>query len=633
MGDFNIRPIRGNRDRAKMYSSAIKDIQAFEYLLHHGKIDQSAPKIGLEQEICIVNSDFEPAKGALDILKDIDAPEYTNELALFNLEVNGNPLLLTGSCFSQAEDELLNLLAVGSQVATKREMQLLLCGILPTLQYRHLSFSYMTPIERYKVLSKMLGDLRGDHFEIYLQGVDELIMSLDSVLFEACNTSFQLHLQIHPDAFQEKYNWSQLIAGPVLSACTNSPLLFGRELWAETRIALFKQSLDTRSSKNHLRKKLPRVYFGEGWLEGSPAELWKNELMRFPLLLTSDDLTDPMPQIEANEIPKLRGIRLHNGTTYTWNRLCYGPFAPNPHLRIECRYLPAGPTVTDEMANFAFWVGLMEGQPETQHEFWKKYDFRIAKDNFIRAARTGLETVFDWFGKSFSAKALILEELLPLAEKGLQKRGVAAKDIDHYLGVIAQRVEKEQTGSQWQVKTFRELTQKQSKSIALKTMTHQMIQYQKENLPVGQWAIDTNRIHYQMIPSRHQPMRVEDLMSTDIFIVRQEDSLTLVKQMMEWKNIHHVPVECAEGRLIGLITDGLIERANIKDYDQFLAKDVMIKEIITADAKDSIEKAAEILKQYQLSCLPVTYEKKLVGILTDRDLKNLNLFSTLAVPQ
>lgn len=623
MGDFNIRPIRDDRDRATMYRKAIKDIKAFEQLIAEGKIDKSAAKIGLEQEICIVNTELEPAKGALKLLDDLNLPEYTNELALFNLEVNGQPLLLKGKCFSQAEAELLRLLNAGSNAAKRREMKLLLCGILPTLQYRHLAFSYMTPIKRYKVLSKMLADLRGEKFEIYLQGVDELIMSLESVLFEACNTSFQLHLQIHPDDFREKYNWSQLIAGPVLAACTNSPLLFGRELWSETRIALFKQSLDTRSSKNHLRKKLPRVYFGEGWLEGSPAELWKNELMRFPLLLTSDDFEDPMLRLKENKIPDLRAIRLHNGTTYTWNRLCYGPFGDNPHLRIECRYLPAGPSVVDEIANFAFWVGLMEGQPEDLQGFWRKLDFRTAKDNFIKAARTGLDSVFNWLGQSIPAKDLLLKVLLPIARQGLEKKGIAIEDIERYLGVITERVQKEQTGAQWQIKTFRSLTQKQSRSIALKTMTHQMTEYQQQNIPVSQWTIGQDTDNHPIGLAQHQPLRVEDLMSTDIFIVRAEDSLALVKQIMNWKNIHHIPVENKKGKLIGLITDGIIARSMLSDQDQCLAKDIMITEIITADAKDSVEKAAGLLNEHQLSCLPVTYKDKLVGILTIKDLKEL----------
>ena len=415
MGDFNIRPIRDNRDRAKMYAHAIKDIKAFELMLGQNRFESGPPKIGLEQELCVVDHQHEPAKAALEILDDLQLKEYTNELALFNLEINGDPLDLKGKCFSTAERNLLDLLQAGVAKAHARDLHLLLCGILPTLQYRHLAFSYMTPIQRYQVLSKMLADIRGDQFEIYLQGVDELIMSLESVLFEACNTSFQLHLQIAPKDFVRKYNWSQMIAGPVLAACTNSPLLFGRELWSETRIALFKQSLDTRSSRNHLRKKLPRVYFGRDWLRHSPAELWKNELMRFPLLLTSDDFQDPMEVLGEGQTPNLRAIRLHNGTTYTWNRLCYGPQGARPHLRIECRYLPSGPTVVDEIANFAFWVGLMEGQADKYDNFWQQTDFRIAKDNFIRAARTGLDSVIDWFDGPEPARDLILNKLLPMA--------------------------------------------------------------------------------------------------------------------------------------------------------------------------------------------------------------------------
>ena len=267
-------------------------------------------------------------------------------------------------------------------------------------------------------------------------------MSLGSVLFEACNTSFQLHLQIKPDEFVAKHNWSQMIAGPVLSACVNSPLLFGNELWAETRIALFKQSLDTRSSQKYLRKKLPRVYFGNDWLKDSAAELWKGDLMRFPLILTSDNLHDSGAILSEGGIPDLRAIRLHNGTTYTWNRLCYGHTKPKPHLRIECRYLPSGPSGLDEVANFAFWIGLMNATPEGGTEFWRSVDFKNAKNNFIKAARTGLNTVFRWYGKNHTAKELILEQLLPKAKEGLEKVSVSADNISKYLGVIEKRVKR-----------------------------------------------------------------------------------------------------------------------------------------------------------------------------------------------
>lgn len=627
MGDFNIRPIQDNRDRAKMYAHAINDIQAFESLLEQERFESGAPKIGLEQELCVVDSQLEPAKAALDILDDLQLKEYTNELALFNLEINGDPLDLKGNCFSEAERSLLSLLKAGISRAKDRDLELLLCGILPTLQYRHLAFSYMTPIQRYQVLSKMLADIRGDQFEIYLQGVDELIMSLESVLFEACNTSFQLHLQIAPKEFVRKYNWAQMIAGPVLAACTNSPLLFGRELWSETRIALFKQSLDTRSSRNHLRKKLPRVYFGHDWLRHSPAELWKNELMRFPLLLTSDDFQDATQVLQEGKTPNLRAIRLHNGTTYTWNRLCYGPQGTKPHLRIECRYLPSGPTVADEIANFAFWVGLMEGQKEDHHNFWEKTDFRIAKDNFIRTARTGLASVIDWFDGPISAQDLILNKLIPMAKSGLEKTGVDSKDIEHYLGIIDRRIRKQQTGSIWQVEAFRELTKESSRPLALKTMSQQMIQYQLKNTPVSEWDIPGQK---ESAPVKavnlHPSTLVEDIMSTDIFIVHGEDSVQFVDQMMQWKNIHHVPVEDRQGNLIGMITDGLITRmAPNLAVQQVLAKDIMITDVITADAKDSLEEAGIVLQEHQLSCLPIVYHGKLVGILTEKDLSSIEL--------
>lgn len=622
MGDFNVRAIRDAVDRKQMYAFAINDIKAFELMLERKQFDQGPPMIGAEQELCIVDGQLEPATSALEILDKIQSPYYTNELALFNLEINLDPLPLTGNCFSKTEANLLTLLQKGQIAAESLGHQLLLCGVLPTLQYRHLQFEYMTPIQRYQVLSKVLANIRGDHFEIYLQGVDELIMSLDSVLFEACNTSFQMHLQIHPDEFVTKYNWAQLIAGPVLATATNSPLLFGHELWAETRIALFKQSLDTRSSRNHLRKKLPRVYFGHDWLHESPTELWKNELMRFPLILTSDNFTDSMKRVANDEVPDLRAIRLHNGTTYTWNRLCYGPSSSQPHLRIECRYLPAGPTPVDEIANFAFWTGLMEGQPADWRNFWKKTDFNVAKDNFIRAARTGLHTIVNWMGTPISVKELVLGTLLPLAGTGLMKLKVDSADIDKYLSIIADRVEKGQTGTDWQIKHFRRVAQNQSKSLSLKALTQDMIGYQKANLPVSEWEIFTNESKQtSTIDSANHSTLIEDLMSIDIFSVHEEDSIELARQIMEWKNIHHLPVENFKGELVGILTDGLLARLTAQmDEHRELVGDVMIREVITADAKDHLMQTKAIMQAHQLSCLPITYQHKLVGILTLNDL-------------
>lgn len=621
MGDFRVRKINDLHDRRKMYQAALNDIAAFETMLQEGLFDDGPPKIGAEQELCIVDQNYQPATAALDILEALQVEQYTNELALFNLEINLDPESLSDRCFSKMEAALLGFLKIGETEATRRQARLLLCGILPTLQYRHLQFDHMTPVKRYQTLSKTLLDLRGTDFEIYLQGVDELIMALDSVLFEACNTSFQLHLQIKAQEFAHRHNWSQMIAGPVLSACTNSPILMGRELWAETRIALFKQSLDTRSAHKYLRKKLPRVYFGDKWLEHSAAELWKKDIMRFPLLVTSDDFQDAQAELAAGRIPNLRAIRLHNGTTYTWNRLCYGFPKQRPHLRIECRYIPSGPSAVDEMANFAFWVGLMSSEPEGGVDFWKSQNFKVAKNNFIKAARTGLHTVFQWYGKNISAKKLLLEKLLPQARQGLQKHRVAAADVEKYLSVFEQRVEAEITGSDWLVKNFRLLNQRYGTAIAQQELVRQMLQHQKENIPVHQWDNVNPQSHPVALPNT----AVETIMSTDIFSIHENDSLELAENILSWNNIHHLPVEDHQGNLVGVITDGMIARFKIQEQEEALfAKDIMLAQPISIQAQDSIAEAIGLMQKNQLNGLPVTYQQKLVGIITKRDLQKIN---------
>lgn len=617
MGDFNVRKIATAKDRRLMYKQALNDIDTFEKMLQKGVFDDGKPKIGVEQELCVIDEHYNPATSALELLDMIRDDHYTNELALFNLEINLDPLPLSGNCFGEMESDLLRLLVKGYEIARYRKEHILLAGILPTLKYRHLKFEYMTPIERYKTLSQTLSELRGSHFEIHLEGVDEIIMSLGSVLFEACNTSFQLHLQIPPSEFVDKYNWAQMIAGPVLSACVNSPMLFGNELWAETRIALFKQSVDTRSSEKLLRHQLPRVYFGSDWLQHSPAELWKNDLIRFPLLVTSDDFEDSKAVFENGQIPNLRAIRLHNGTTYTWNRMCYGDDTKKPHLRIECRYLPAGPTVVDEIANFAFWIGLMSCEPTNGAEFWKNVDFKYAKNNFIKAARMGLDTVFQWFGKNISAKALILETLLPLAKEGLRKQKVSENDIERYLSVFEKRVQNEITGASWTVENFRTLSKKYNQIIAEKEITRQMLVYQKDNTPLYEWE----NISTDVYPKTSHEPTIEQIMSHDILSIHENDSLELVQKILEWRNIHHLPIEDYKGNLVGMITDKIMQKAKNENAEICCyARDIMTTDFVTIEADATVETAIKMMKKHDLTYLPVVFNHKLIGIITENDL-------------
>ena len=352
-------------------------------------------------------------------------------------------------------------------------------------------------------------------------------------------------------------------------------------------------------------------------MKDSPAELWKNDIMQFPLLVTSDDLKDSKEMLKNGEIPDLLGIRLHNGTTYTWNRLCYGYSKKKPHLRIECRYLPAGPTAIDEIANFAFWIGLMRCEPRDGVEFWKKHSFKAVKNNFVNAARSGLNTVFNWYDKNIPAKQLILEELLPMAKEGLTKSGVDAADIDKYLSVIEKRVSAEITGSKWTINNFRSLSKHYGAAIAQKEIVRQSLLYQKENIPLSNWD-DVPIRDYKL--SESDPT-VEQLMSTNIFSVHENDSVEIVKSILTWNKIHHLPVENLKGDLIGLITDGTIERLEKEKSGLCcFAKDIMLTNLITIQSQDSMKNAKSIFHDSKVSGLPVTYKKKLVGMLTLTDL-------------
>lgn len=617
MGDFRVRKINDDYDRKKMYDYALDDIEAFEILLKENMFADDQIHIGAEQEICVVDEHMDPATRALDILANIEDEHFTNELALFNMEINTDPLPLKADCFSQMENSLVSLMEKGRSKAAELDTQLFITGILPTLKFRHLQFEYMTPIKRYQTLSQSLFDLRGQNFEIYLQGTDELIMSLSSVLFEACNTSFQTHLQIKPSEFVDKHNWAQMIAGPVLSTTTNSPLLFGNELWHETRIALFKQSLDTRSSAKMMRRKLPRVYFGSNWIQNSATDLWKNDIMRFPLILTSDDYEYSTEKIKQGHIPDLRAIRLHNGTTYTWNRLCYGHSEKSAHLRIECRYIPAGPTIKDEFANFAYWIGLMHNQNIYGPDFWKTTDFKCAKNNFIKAARTGFNTVFGWFGENLTAQKLTLDKLLPMAKDGLVNSGVNSNEADKYLSTIEKRAEKHITGSQWMIQNYRKLAKKYNEISAQKSIVKQSIEYQNNNVPLHEWEDISHNLYF----INHDEELVEEHMSKDIFAVHTNDSVELCKKILKWNDIHHLPVENLDGDLVGMITDGVIDRIEkMKERNLIFASQIMIINPMTVQADDTLADAKEKMINHNISGLPVVFNRKLVGIITNNDI-------------
>jgi hypothetical protein len=264
--------------RAKFVRHLLSDVQALEIMLERGMVENDVTRIGAEQEFCLVTKNWRPANNAPTILKAIDDIHFTSEIARFNLEINLDPVVLKGNCFSKIESQLRLLLSKAAARAKKYDTKIILIGILPTISVNELSKEYRTPSIRFELLNAAVRHLRKKDIELHILGVDELSLNHDSILFEACNTSCQMHLQIAPQDFVASYNWAQLISGPILSISGNSPLLLGRELWHETRIALFQQSVDTRSSSYLLKEKQPRVTFGDAWASGSIVDIYKDDI-------------------------------------------------------------------------------------------------------------------------------------------------------------------------------------------------------------------------------------------------------------------------------------------------------------------------------------------------------------------
>ena len=614
MGEHILQSKFDQDERKAFVQHLIDDIKALEILTEQGMIESDIVRIGAEQEMCLVDKNFRPAPVSLELIEKINDPHFTTELASYNLEANLDPFKLDKDCFPKVEKQLRELLGKAETEANKMDAKVVLTGILPTISKNELGIDFMTPIPRYYKINDVLSAWRGDHFTLKIKGVDELSLHHDSVLFEACNTSFQLHLQISPEDFIKSYNWAQAIAGPVLGISCNSPLLLGRELWKETRIALFQQSLDTRKWAHLPKEQVARVSFGEHWQKDSAVEIFKEDISTHRILLTKPIKQNSLLLLENGAIPKLEALNLFNGTVYRWNRPCYGVGNGKPHLRIENRYIPSGPTVTDQLANFAFWVGLMVGRPEKYDDISSIMEFREAKLNFLKSATNGRQTIFSWLGQPITLKKLIRDELLPVAYDGLKKFNVAEKDIDRFLGIIEART-RQGTAAEWQVRNFRRLRKQGKLDSALVKLTQSIYTNQQRGLPAHQWPTIE-----EIPPSGETFEWVEQIMSTKLRKLYEDDFANLAISIMQWNNIHHLPVENSKGELVGLLTWSHVESLGNMQDNKARVSDIMIKKVVTVRPRTRIETAKKLMKDYQIGCLPVCSGSSLVGIISKVDL-------------
>jgi len=619
MGEHTVSKISGSEEKRNYTRHLLGDILALEHMLKNNMFETGIQRIGAEQELVLLDKDWKPSMNNMEILRAVNDPHYTTEIARFNLEINLDPLVFTGDCFSTLERDLRGLLSKGVQTAKKSDTNILLTGILPTLTKDCLHFEYMTPNPRYEALNDVMKGQKGGDFELNIVGVDELLTKHPNILFEACNTSFQIHLQLEPDEFVSQYNWSQLISGPVLSLASNSPLLMGKRLWSETRIALFQQSVDTRSNEVLQRSKEPRVTFGKDWLYDSVANLFKDNVSRYNFLFSSDHYEDSMETLKNGGIPKLGALILHNGTVYKWNRPCYGISNGKPHLRIENRYIPSGPTIDDEIANTVFWLGLMKGMPDKFKNLQKMMSFEDARFNFYNAARRGMDTPFNWFGKTIPAVRLLERELIPLAYEGLDKVGIDNSDIIKYMDIIQARLKKKQNGASWLSKNFSELLKGSTPAEASVNITKKLYQLQEEGKPVHTWK----NVRPNQVNSHKEFKTVNEIMETDLFTVNEDDLLDLVVHVMDWQQIRHVPVENSKSQLVGMINSKcIISYLSTKDRDEeSSAKDIMQTEYPTIAATASTNEAIRLMAENRADALPVVMEDgTLLGIITESDI-------------
>lgn len=616
MGHALAKSVSNKEGRIDFIKHLLNDIKSLEFMLDNGLIESGIHRIGAEQEFCLISKNWRPERNAEEILRELKDPHFTTELARFNLEINLDPVDLGGNCFGQVQKQLDRLLSHAKNEADKKDTQILLTGILPTAGKSELSMEFLTPKPRYWSLNEMVKELRGDDFQLHIKGVDELFVQHDSVLMEACNTSFQLHLQVDPDDFIDSYNWAQAIAAPVLGISANSPLLLGRELWHETRIALFQQSIDTRTSSYALKDQASRVNFGYDWEKGTAAEIFKNDIAQHKILLSREIEEDSFEMLHQGHVPKLKALTTHNGTIYRWNRPCYGVGNGKPHLRIENRYLPSGPTIADQIANFSFWVGLMLGRNK-DYNLIGNMDFRDVKSNFIKVARTGKDTVLRWRDRRVSVKDLIIRDLLPMAYAGLEKANVHKGSIENLLGIIEERAHA-RTGAQWIIENFRGFKETMKQDDALLALTKTIYQFQQKKHPIHRWPDAPKHLKTHEFATQ-----VGHIMSTRLFTVYKDDLAELATQLMIWKNIHHVPVEDKQGRIKGILTwthmQSFMKRKKRKK--DLIVSDIMTKNLILAHREMSIAEAIHIMKSNEIGCLPVVEDQHLIGIVTVNDIK------------
>jgi gamma-glutamyl:cysteine ligase YbdK (ATP-grasp superfamily) len=457
-------------DRGKYREKVQRSLDVFARMLRERRFEASPSRVGVEIELNLVDEHGAPSMRNAEVLDAIADPAWATEVGQFNLEINVPPRRLEGDALAGLEQEIRASLNGADAKARGTGSSLVMIGILPSLQKQDVHEGTLSANARYRVLNEQIFAARGEDMRIAIDGAEHLLTHAGSITPEAACTSIQLHLQVSPDAFASYWNAAQAIAGVQVALAANSP---------------FEQATDTRPDELKQQGVRPRVWFGERWIT-SVFDLFEENLRYFPALLPICEDEDPLAALDRGACPQLAEMSLHNGTIYRWNRPVYAVVDGQPHLRVENRVLPAGPTVADIMANAAFYYGLIRALADEQRPVWTQMTFATAAENLHEAARHGLDARLYWPGLGEAPVAeLVLRRLLPLAREGLARWRVDPADADRLLGIIEQRCLTGRTGATWQIETIAALTERGAdRTEALREMTQRYIELMHGNEPV-----------------------------------------------------------------------------------------------------------------------------------------------------
>lgn len=464
------------RDFEAFHARLYDETQLLRQWFEQGRFANDNTACGFELEVWLVDQDGWPAPINAQFIETMASPLVTPELASFNLEFNYTPQTLTGAALETLHGEMQQLWDAGNRTATALNSQLVMIGILPTVRNEDLTMTHISGMKRYQALNEQVLRLReGRPLELNIYGQEKLHSTHTDVMMESATTSFQIHMQVPLDRAARIYNASLVVSAPMVAVSANSPFMFGKSLWAETRIPVFEQSVELGGYEAGAHGPMRRVTFGSGYVRESLYEVFAENLDHYPILL---------PMLLEDDPAHFAHVRLHNGTLWRWNRPLIGVENGQPHLRIEHRVVPAGPSIIDAMANAAFYYGLAQflGTRPTAPE--SQLPFELARDNFYRAAQHGLEAQITWLdGRKLKMQHLILDKLLPMAQRGLEQLGINQSAMDLYLGVIETRTKHNCNGAAWQ----RAFVAKYGPD--MQALVRAYLEHQNSGEPVHDWGL------------------------------------------------------------------------------------------------------------------------------------------------